>query len=205
MESVSVSVRRAVAVRDDSRELTFRQQSYHKLHTVHSMESRGPVRGRNDVELATQTTEDDESIEYVDESKSVRYIGGWRRPRDSADDSTDRVPFFESTPFWRWSETKCVKAAARAAADYVNKQLNTDEARWKISGQVTDERRIDAVVWVGAAMDATDGTRIYETTLDFEEVAAETPETVTATYRLGETEREEAVPIYVSFDTLTQE
>lgn len=170
------------------------------------MGNHGPVRGTNDVELAVHTTEDDETVEYVEETDSVRYVGGWRRPSDGElKDSTDRLPIFESTPYTRWSETKCVQGAAEAAAEYVNKQLDTDEAKWGISVAITDERRIDAVVWVLAAMYSPDETLIHETTLDFETVVAATPATVTASYLLSDHERELVVPIYTRFNVFNQE
>ncbi|WP_276247560.1 hypothetical protein [Haladaptatus sp. YSMS36] len=170
------------------------------------MGNRGPVQGTNDVELVIHTTEDDETVEYVEETDSVRYIGGYRRlkgkePKDTA----DREPLFETSPFHRWSETNCVETAAKAAAKYVNEQLDTDEASWAVSSGFTDERRIDAVVWVSAAVYNRDERLVHQTALDFDEVVAAAPTTVTATYDLDGNKRELVVPIYVRFDVFSQE
>lgn len=136
------------------------------------MEHRGPVRATNDVELEVHTTEADETVEYLEETDSIRYIGGWRRPRGrEPKDNADREPVFETSPFHRWSETRCVEKAAKAAAEYVNEELDTREARWSVSSGFTDERRIDAVVWVGAAMYDRDERLVHQTALDFDDVA----------------------------------
>lgn len=168
------------------------------------MEARGPVRGTADVELEVRITEDDETVEYVEATDTVRYIGGWRRASEG-ENRTDRIPIYESTPFSRWSETKCVEGAAKAAATHVNEQLGTNEASWSVSSGFTDERRIDAVVWVGAAMYGRDDALLHQTTLDFEQVVAETPTAVRVSYQLDGNEREMVVPIYTQFDVFTQE
>lgn len=180
-------------------------------------EARGPVRGESDVEIEVREVEDDENVEYVASDDAVRYVAAWRHvDREKTDGEGDRddqngtddgpperEPVFETTPFERWGETQCLSAAARAAVDHVNDELDTDEVGGGVTSTVEGEDRA-AFVSVETVLDR-DGEVVRESDVEFEELVAATPATVEATYVLGDREYELAAPVYAEYTVLRYE
>ncbi len=163
------------------------------------MESRGAARGRNDAALAVETSEDDETVEYLASEDAVRYVAGWvasEAPSDDRDGRRERVPRYETTPRERWVETQCLNAAARAAAEHVSAELGlTIET---VSGGMTaDVEGVDraAVVSIETVLDRS-GRVVSELSVGFSALVDATPKTVTGRYRLDGRADEWRVPVY---------
>lgn len=171
-----------------------------------SMDAQGPARGESNVEIEIQESEDDENVEYIEKNSSVRYVAGWRHTNQEEieeGESPEREPFFETTPFEQWGKTQCVSAAAHAAAEHVNDELDTDEVGGGITSGVEGEDTA-AVVSVTTILDR-EGKVVQKTDVEFEALVAATPATVEATYVLGEHEYELNVPVYARYDVLQQQ
>jgi hypothetical protein len=158
------------------------------------MRSRGPSRGRSDAAVEIRA-EDDEQVEYLPEERAVRYVAGWVAVDDPAEgEPAERVPRFSTTPFERWAETRCLEAAARAAADRANEELGVDEATGGVTADVDGTNRA-AVVTVRTVIDR-EGRVVSKPSVGFEALVAATPATVRARYRLGDRIADRDVPVY---------
>ncbi|AUV83508.1 hypothetical protein C2R22_19215 [Salinigranum rubrum] len=172
------------------------------------MESRGPVRGRGDADLAVETSEDDETVEYLADEDVVRYVAGWVAPDASSrgqDGPRERVPRYETTPRERWVETQCLTAAARAAAEHVSAEL--EQSGETISGGMTaDVEGVEraAVVARETVLDRS-GRVVSEPSAGFSALVEETPATVSVCYRLGGSVYERRVPVYARSDVVRLE
>jgi len=106
------------------------------------METQGPTRGASDDNIEVPAVEDDENVTYIEESNVVRYVAGWRHTNQTEvneGEPPERNPVLETTPFQRWGETQCLSAAAQAAAQHVNDELDTDEVSSGITSTVEGE------------------------------------------------------------------
>lgn len=140
-------------------------------------ESKGPVRGEYDVELSVRVVESDESIEYLPESDSVRFVA-----RRSGDDA-----MYETSEWDAWVKIQCASAARDPAINHVNEQLGAS-----IGGGVGDGHVYTSIATiVGQDGDITDRPEV-----EFETLVAATPRTVDATYVLGDQEQTNTVPVY---------
>jgi hypothetical protein len=156
------------------------------------MDSDGPVRGESGPDVAVETTEDGERVEYLSDEHAVRYVAGWI----AAGDSSGRVPRFSTTPFERWAETRCLHGAARAAAAHAAGELGVDDET--VSGGVTaDVDGVDraAVVTVRTVLDR-EGRLASVPAVAFDALVAATPRTVETRYRFGDQVSERDVPVY---------
>lgn len=169
-------------------------------------DAQGPTRGESDVEIEVREIEDDEDVEYIDEDHSVRYVAGWRHTNHEEvqeGEPPEREPFYDTTPFERWGETQCLTAAARAAAEHVNDELDTDEVSSGITSLVDGEDRA-AIVTVQTILDRG-GEPVHETSVEFDALVATTPATVGVTYRLDDQEYQVDAPVYARYDVLQQD
>lgn len=166
-------------------------------------EAQGPTRGASDDDIEVREVEDDENITYIEESNAVRYVAGWRHTNQTEveeGEPPEREPVFETTPFERWGETQCLSAAAQAAAEHVDDELDIDEVSGGITSTVEGEGRT-AIVSVEAVLDRG-GEVVHTPTVEFETLVAATPATVEATYVLGEQEYALSVPVYARYSVL---
>lgn len=169
-------------------------------------ESSGPVRGESTADLDVRDVEDDE-VEYLSEDDAVRYVAARRRAnQDAVENGSEpptREPVYETTPFEEWAEIRCHSAAAQAAAEHANDELDTDEVGGGISSAVEGHDLVAAVA-VRTVLDR-DGEVVHGTDVEFQALVAATPATVTATYVLEGRERELSVPVYARHSVLQQQ
>lgn len=168
---------------------------------------RGPVRGESDVALDVREVEVDEDVEYLADDDAVRYVAAWRHANHDAvengSEAPTREPVYETTPFEDWAETRCVSAAAGAAAGHANDELDTDEVGGGITSAVQGHD-LAAVVSVTTTLDR-EGDVVAGTDVDFEALVDAAPATVTATYVLEDREHELAAPVYAEHAVLRQQ
>lgn len=170
-------------------------------------EPRGPARGGSDADLSVRKVEDDDEVTYLEDEGAVEYVAAWRHANHDAvengSEAPTREPVHETTPFDEWAETQCHSAAARAAAEHANDELDTDAVGGGISAAV-EGHDLAAVVSVSTVLDR-EGDVVSETDVDFEALVAATPATVTATYVLDGREHEQSVPVYARYRVLRQQ
>ena len=162
-------------------------------------EPRGPRRGESDVELSVHEEEDDDQVEYLPESKEVRYVGGYHHTKPPNElepgEAPEREPSFSTTPAERWGTTQCLDIAVRAAADHVAETLDSEDISWCVTSRTEGFDRA-ALVDVTTVV-RRDGTVGHAPDVDFDAVVEVTPRTVSASYELGGFEYELDVPIHV--------
>lgn len=167
----------------------------------------GPTRGGSAFEIEVEEVEDeDRDVEYLEADDAVRYVAGWRHANHEAfvrGESLERKPFYETTPFERWGETRCIRTAATAAADHANDLLCTDEVSSAITALVPGEDRA-AIVSISTTLDRT-GVLVHEPSVEFDALVAATPASVDVSYRLADRKYQMAVPVYASHDVCREE
>lgn len=164
-------------------------------------ESRGPDRGQSDAELDVHDVEDDENVEYLPEEHEVRYIAAHRYPsREEAEEAREqgetpeREPQYETTPADRWGKQSCRSAAAIAAAEHVQDELDTEEISGGVTSGLTDDNE-GVTVNTRTTLDRECNV-VHETDVDYEELVAATPRTVSASYEMDGFEYEMDVPVF---------
>lgn len=148
----------------------------------------------------------DRDVEFLEADDAVRYVAGWRHADHDAfvrDESLEREPFYETTPFERWGESQCIRAAATAAADHANDELDTDEVTGGITSRVEGAGRV-AFVSIETCLDR-EGELVHEPSVEFDALVAATPATVDATYRLDDLEHRMEVPVCAEHHVLREE
>lgn len=164
-------------------------------------ENRGPDRGQSDVELDVHDVEDDENVEYLPKEHEVRYVAAHRYPsREEAEEAREqgetpeREPQYDTTPADRWGKQRCRSAAVKAAAEHVQEELDTEN----ISGGVTSGLTKDnegVTVNTRTTLDRECDV-VYDTDVDYEDLVAATPQTVSASYEMDGFEYEMDVPVF---------
>lgn len=138
------------------------------------------VRGENDVDIHVRSEEEKEHVEYLEDENKVKYVAAW----GPSDEEGERQPSRYATSAWEdWGGMRCRWAAAEAAADHVAAELDLENVGH-------GSRRRNATVSVYG-----------DTTIELDDLAAATPETVDATYVLEQREFEMTVPIYAQILT----
>ena len=164
-------------------------------------ESRGPERGRSDVDLDVHDVEDDEDVEYLHEEHEVRYVAAHRYPsREEAEAARERgetpepEPQYDTTPADRWGKQRCRSAAATAAAEHVQEELGDENIHGGVTSGLTEDNE-GVTVNTRTTLDRECDV-VYDTDVDYEELVAATPRTVLASYELDEFAYEMDVPVF---------
>lgn len=183
--------------------------------------SRGPVRGESDADLAVREVEDDGDVEYLPDEGAIRYVAGHRyvdppdermddEPPEEDDEPPEKEPVYETTPAEQLAETKCLHAAAGAAAEHANDRLDADGGGLDTDafgvGTTRDGEGHDrgAAISITTVLDR-DGGVVSEPPVAFEALVQATPRTVAATYELGEGfEYTLDAPVYARYSVVRQ-
>lgn len=170
-------------------------------------ESRGADRGQSNVELDVHDTEDDEDVEYLPDKHEVRFVAAYRYPsREEAEnareqgETPDREPQYDTTPADRWGKQQCRSAAAKAAAEHVQDELDTEEVSGAVTSGITDEN--EAVTVNTRTHLDRECKVVSDTDVEYEELVAATPRTVAASYELDEFKYQLDVPVFASHRVL---
>lgn len=164
-------------------------------------EGRGPDRGRSDVSLDVHEVEDDGEVEYLADEHEVRYVAAHRYPsREEAEEARERgetvqpEPRYDTTPADRWGKQRCRSAAAGAAAEHVREELDDENVHGGVTSGLTEDNE-GVTVNTRTTLDRECNVT-YDSEVEYEELVAATPRTVTASYELGEFEHEMDVPVF---------
>lgn len=164
-------------------------------------ESRGPDRGQSDVELDVHDVEDDEDVEYLPEENEVRYVAAHHYPpREQAEEAREQgktpepEPRYDTTPADRWGKQRCRSAAAIAAAEHVQEELDAENISGGVTSGLTDDNE-GVTVNTRTSLDRECNV-VYDTDVEYEELVATTPRTVSASYEMDGFEYELDVPVF---------
>ena len=164
-------------------------------------ESRGPERGQSDVELDVHDVEDDEDVEYLPEEHEVRYVAAHHYPpreeREEArkqGETPDPEPQYDTTPADRWGKQRCRSAAAVAAAEHVQEELDAENISGGVTSGLTDDNE-GVTVSTRTTLDRECDV-VYDTDVAYEELVSATPRTVSASYEMDGFEYEMGVPVF---------
>lgn len=164
-------------------------------------ESRGPDRGQSDVELDVHDVEDNEDVEYLPDEHEVRFVAAYRYPsREEAEEAREqgetpeREPQYDTTPADRWGKQRCRSAAATAAAEHLQEELDTEDISGGVTSGPTDDN-VGVTVNTRTTLDRECDV-VYDTDVDYEELVAATPRTVSASYEMDGFEYGMDVPIF---------
>lgn len=164
-------------------------------------ESRGPERGQSDVELDVHEVEGDDDVEYLPEEHEVKYVAAHRYPpRDEAEEAREQgetpepEPQYDTTPADRWGKQRCRSAAAGAAAEHVQEELDAENISGGVTSGLTDDNE-GVTVNTRTSLDRECNV-VYDTDVEYEELVAATPRTVTASYEMDGFEFELDVPVF---------
>jgi hypothetical protein len=141
-------------------------------------ESRGPVRGENEVDISTQVTETDSSVEYFPKNDSVRFV---------AARSGDSAASYSTRDFEDWAVMQCASAARDPALEHVEEELGKS-----VGGGVGDG---EVYVSISFQLDRN-GNITSRPSVEFDELVAATPRTVQVTYELEDRKQTCAIPVY---------
>lgn len=141
-------------------------------------ESKGPVRGENEVNTSIRVNETDASVEYFPENDSVRFVS--HRSGDSAAKYTTR-------DFKEWAKIQCASAAKEPAMRHVEQELGE-----QVGGGVRGE---EVTVTIATHLNR-EGNVTSRPDISFEELVAATPKTIEVTYALEDREHTCEVPVY---------
>lgn len=161
--------------------------------------------------MKTEVVEDDPNVEYLEDRDAVRYVAYWSSGGGDTPVKTDehgRRAIYETVPFDRWAEKELLHAAAKAAAAHVNEVLDTDEVGYGVGTGGGDQEGSIAYVVVSTVLNrqgevavGSDGERLT-TDVEFDDLVAATPATVSVVYRFEENEVEQEVPVYATHDVI---
>lgn len=141
-------------------------------------ESRGPIRGENEVNISVQVTETDSSVEYFPKNDSVRFVSA--RSGDSA-------ARYSTRDFEDWALMQCASAAKDPALEHIQEELGES-----VGGGVGDG---EVYVSVSFQLDRS-GNITSRPSVEFDELVAATPRTVQVTYKLEDRKRTCEIPVY---------
>lgn len=164
-------------------------------------ESRGSDRWQSDIELDVHDVEDDEDVEYPPEKHVVRFVAAYRYPsREEAEeareqgDTPEPEPQYDTTHADRWGKQRCRGAAAIAAAEHVQEELDTENISGGVTSGLTDDN--EGVTVSTRTTLARECDVVYDTDVDYEELVDATPRTVSASYEMVGFEYGMDVPVF---------
>lgn len=141
-------------------------------------ESRGPIRGENEVNISVQTTETDSSVKYFPKNDTVRFV---------ASRSGDSEVSYSTRDFEDWAVIRCASAARDPAIEYVEEELGES-----VGGSVGDG---EVYVNISIELDRN-GNITSRPSVEFDELVAVTPRTIQVTYELEDRKRTCEIPVY---------
>lgn len=136
------------------------------------------VQGEAAVELSVREREDDENISYIEEDDEVEFPAAM---------SGDEVAIYETSSWDTFASRRCISAASETGREYVDGQFDVFIGGGGVTSTVEGEE-------LAASVHATEGE------LSLDELVAETPASVAATYELEDNSYEMDVPIYATIN-----
>jgi len=180
---------------------TRRDQNEQRAECGNVPESRGPERGQSDIELDVHDVEDNDDVEYLPEEHEVRYVAAHRYPsKEEAEAKRERgetlepEPQYDTTPADRWGKQRCRSAAATAAAEHVQEELDAEGISGGVTSGLTDDNE-GVTVNTRTTLDRKCDV-VYDTDVEYEELVAVTPRTVSASYEMDGFDYEMDVPVF---------
>ena len=166
------------------------------------LDSKGPTRGKNRIDLKVEKQETDDQIQYF-EQNNTRYVAGWQRTGDEAVEdggAPTREPVYETVPFKQWARTQSVSAGAKAAAEHIKNELDIDGISSGLANSI-EGVDIAATVSVQTVVDQN-GDQDGQATISFESLIKTTPSDVNVTYIIEDQEYKMDVPVYANYSVI---